>query len=111
MSEWIAWFGHVRPVPTGTVVDVKLRNGRVLLGVVCGKDAATLCGDVVAATNDNGEAWACFGWPNDIIAYRLHDNGEQAKREARIASLRKMAQPNNYDVRPIKVPEREKVKQ
>lgn len=47
----------------------------------------------------------------NVIKFRLHDNGEQAKREARIEMLRKMAQPNDYDVRPVKTPDRERVKQ
>jgi hypothetical protein len=120
MSEWVEHDGTGCPFEFGKRVTVWRLNGQVemtVVGEVYARHRKT--GEVRVASADPGEfipsSWEWSSMPDHlhdlcVIAYRLHDNGEQAKREARIASLRKMAQPNYYDVKRVTTPEREKVK-
>lgn len=61
MSEWIEWSGGECPVPKGTVIDVKYRDGSERLGAP-------------ALTIDNGTGaafWVRDDVDQDIVAYRL----------------------------------------
>ena len=59
--EWIEWHGGPRPVPPDTIVDVRLRSGRIWTGALF---AAAMW------------RWAHRGWPDDVMAYRVWP-GEQ----------------------------------
>lgn len=51
---WIEWKGGECPVPQGTLVDIKLRDGRTVYDGNCG-----------------GFRWSHTGMTGDIIAYRI----------------------------------------
>ena len=60
--DWIDWPGGECPVPTGTLVDVRYRNGEENHHIGAGISFA--------------EDWNNDGSPLDIIAYRLHKSQE-----------------------------------
>ena len=71
---WIEWGGGECPVPYGTMVDVKYRDGLIKKGlqaliVNSGRSASRLF-------------WAKDNIPTDIIAYRLHQPQETEQAEA-----------------------------
>lgn len=62
---WIEWRGGECPVPEGTLVDVRYRDGQEL--------NALPANDIAASSRDASHAfWRADGNQNDIIAYRLH---------------------------------------
>ena len=62
---WIPWSGGECPVPTGTVVDVKYRNGSIGVSL-----PANISHYFVNA--DAGfPFWVAHGLSKDIIAYRI----------------------------------------
>lgn len=65
MSEWIEWKGGECPVPVGTLVDVRFRNGYS-----------------AAAYPADKFRWARIENHADIVAYRLHEPAEQAEPSA-----------------------------
>ncbi|HHL7169726.1 hypothetical protein [Klebsiella phage ZCKP8] len=71
---WIEWGGGECPVPEGTLVDVKYRDGVIKKGlqaliVNSGRSASRLF-------------WVKDNIPTDIIAYRLHQTQQVARTEA-----------------------------
>lgn len=106
MSErpWIKHDNGPCPVSRDSIVDVKLRCGRVILRIRA---------DDTTDFKGRGFVDTIF-WIlgiNDITHYRLCDDpqAEQATREARIASFKKLAdtlpdfQPRTVPVKPEKV--------
>jgi hypothetical protein len=66
---WLAWNGGECPVPAGTLVDVRHRDGDEFLGVSAGDP------DEVVA-----EDWSISdkqSHPGDIVAYRIHKDDSQ----------------------------------
>lgn len=64
---WIKWHGGECPVPEGTLVDVKHRDGD--FGYKCEAGTRTKHGGGGSAL---AHRWAHTGGIGDIIAYRLH---------------------------------------
>ena len=65
---WIEWNGGECPVPEGTLVDVRYRNGKENYHVKAG---------VMEDSGGSAPDWSATRWSNwdtygDIIAYRLH---------------------------------------
>ena len=73
---WIEWGGGECPVPTGTLVDVKWRDGRIDDGI-----PAKISHDLDPSKR-NAISWQHRGNSHDIIAYRLHQPQEVAQDEA-----------------------------
>ena len=75
--DWIDWPGGECPVPTGTLVDVKWRDGRIDDGI-----PAKISHDLDSSKR-NAISWRHHGNSHDIIAYRLHQpkEAEQAKAD------------------------------
>lgn len=73
--DWIDWPGGECPVPTGTLVDVKWRDGRIDDGI-----PAKISHDLDSSKR-NAISWQHYGNSHDIVAYRLHQpqEAEQAK--------------------------------
>jgi len=69
MSNWIEWNGGECPVETGTLVDVKYRNGNVNFHVMAEFDGC----DTGSDPGSNAYDWTNNDNPGDIIAYRLHN--------------------------------------
>lgn len=74
MSEWIEWdgskyveldWGLFSPVPRGTLVDVKLRDGEIFKRLPAGEIAMGCPVDAA------GVFWENEGESSDIIAYRV----------------------------------------
>ena len=62
---WIPWSGGECPITTGTVVDVKYRNGAIGAGLPANIH-------IVSSKDHAGPAyWRADGMQNDIIAYRI----------------------------------------
>lgn len=62
MSEWIEWNGDDEsPVPPGTKIDVRCRDGEEILGL---KDL-------------DGSNWLHVYYDADIVAYRIIKEGEE----------------------------------
>jgi hypothetical protein len=70
---WIDWGGGECPVPTGTLVDVKWRDGRIDDGI-----PAKISHDLYSSRR-NAIRWRHHGNSHDIIAYRLHNTQEAAQ--------------------------------
>ena len=110
MGEWIEHTGNGLPVPVGTMVYVKCRNGEEM-------------GPYAAFTyNPDGcpkiEEFSQWHWalPENlvdenwhVIAYRLSDTDDRAKREARIELFRGIAKSKEFLIEETLKP-REKVK-
>lgn len=75
---WIEWGGGECPVPRGTLVDVRYRNGKENHHVGAG---LSFC-DTGSNPDMNAEDWSKDGTSSDIIAYRLHQLQEVAQTEA-----------------------------
>ena len=72
MTNWIEWNGGECPVPAGTIVDVKYRDGD-------------------EETNHAGswiKCWVNDGMLQDIIAYRIHTDAPN-----KLEALRKAIEP------------------
>ena len=67
LHEWTTWEGGHCPVPTSAYVDLKLRSGRVIEGVVAGRYLWGRAKNVAGSDYENG---------GDIVAYR--ETGEAA---------------------------------
>lgn len=65
MTQWIEWKGGKCPVPEGTKVDLRFRDGDVFYGQYVGGD--TLTGPCFWRNEDSG---------GDIVAYRIQDCAE-----------------------------------
>lgn len=75
MSEWIEWDGSeyeelegdelFSPVPVGTLVDIRLRNGEVFTNLRAGELASGCSVDAA------GVFWENEGENGDIVAYRV----------------------------------------
>lgn len=63
---WIEWGGGERPVPVGTLVDVKWRDGRIDDGLPAGVRHS------LGREKRHALDWGSDGVSCDIIAYRLH---------------------------------------
>ena len=74
--DWIDWPGGECPVPTGTLVDVKWRDGRIDDGI-----PAKISHDLDSSKR-NAISWQHHGNSHDIIAYRLHQPQESAQPKA-----------------------------
>lgn len=74
--DWIDWPGGECPVPTGTLVDVKWRDGRIDDGI-----PAKISHDLDSSKR-NAISWQHHGNSHDIIAYRLHQPQEAVNDEA-----------------------------
>lgn len=75
---WIEWGGGECPVPTGTLVDVRYRNGEENHHV----GAGIFFDDTGSNPDRNAEDWNNDGSPLDIIAYRLHQPQEAVQPKA-----------------------------
>lgn len=73
---WIYWPGGECPVPTGTLVDVKWRDGRIDDGI-----PAKISHDLDSSKR-NAISWQHHGNSHDIIAYHLHKPQEAELAEA-----------------------------
>lgn len=73
---WIDWPGGECPVPRGTLVDVKWRDGRIDDGI-----PAKISHDLDSSKR-NAISWQHHGKSHDIIAYRLHQPQEVEQAEA-----------------------------
>lgn len=71
--DWIDWPGGECPVPTGTLVDVKWRDGRIDDGI-----PAKISHDLDSSKR-NAIRWQHHGNSHDIIAYRLNQPHEAAQ--------------------------------
>lgn len=72
---WIEWGGGERPpVATGTMVDVKLRDGSIFLNKQSwGRGDSRIASFKLHGDSESGSAfWMKDNSPRDIIAYRLH---------------------------------------
>lgn len=94
MSEWIEHDGMGLPVPLGTIVVVKLNCGDIVGPYKAGMHHEN---DRNLRGKDQYSAWhwACpenyFGFNAlSIVAYRIVNDGEEAKREARSELFKKM---------------------
>lgn len=74
--DWIDWGGGECPVPTGTLVDVKWRDGRIDDGI-----PAKISHDLDPSKR-NAISWRHHGNSHDIISYRLHQPQEAEQTEA-----------------------------
>lgn len=74
--DWIDWPGGECPVPTGTLVDVKWRDGRIDDGI-----PAKISHDLDSSKR-NVISWQHHGNSHDIVAYRLHQPQEAEQAEA-----------------------------
>lgn len=74
--DWIDWPGGECPVPTGTLVDVKWRDGRIDDGI-----PAKISHDMDSSKR-NAISWQHHGNSHDIIAHRLHQPQEAAQPKA-----------------------------
>lgn len=76
---WIEWGGGECPAPTGTLVDVRYRNGEENHHI----GAGISFDDTGSNPDRNAEDWNNDGSPLDIIAYRLHQpqEAEQVKAD------------------------------
>lgn len=72
MTNWIEWHGGECPVPAGTKVDVKFRDG---------KQSTNLAGRWNYCWENEGGHW-------DIIAYRIHTDAPN-----KLEALRKAIEP------------------
>lgn len=75
---WIEWGGGECPVPTGTLVDARYRNGEENHHV----GAGIFFDDTGSNPDRNAEDWNNDGSPLDIIAYRLHQPQEAVQPKA-----------------------------
>ena len=75
---WIEWGGGECPVPRGTLVDVRYRNGDENHHVGAG---LSFC-DTGSNPDLNAEDWSKDNSSSDIIAYRLHQPQEVEQAEA-----------------------------
>lgn len=73
---WIEWGGGECPVPTGTLVCVKWRDGRIDDGI-----PAKISHDLDSSKR-HAIRWQHHGNSHDIIAYRLHQPQEAAQPKA-----------------------------
>lgn len=75
--DWIDWPGGECPVPEGALVDVRYRNSEKF------PDTFGTIALAVGGYGATGRHWNHDGYPNDIIAYRLHQpqEAEQAKAD------------------------------
>lgn len=75
-SSWINWSGGECPVPEGSEVSVKYRDGDINNGVKAG-----ITGD---SSGDHhfrcAESWGHIGAPYDIIAYRYKIKEPESRR-------------------------------
>lgn len=65
VDGWIDWPGGECPVPRGTLVDVRYRNGSELFGLPADESVRN-------SPNAHQAYWDNDDNPRDIIAYRLH---------------------------------------
>lgn len=73
--DWIDWPGGECPVPTGTLVDVRYRDGEEIFSLPAD--------DLAPSSRDASFAfWRDSAQDNDIIAYRLHKPQEAELAEA-----------------------------
>lgn len=75
---WIEWGGGECPVPTGTLVDVRYRNGEENHHI----GAGISFDDTGSNPDRNAEDWNNDGSPFDIISYRLHKPQQAEQPEA-----------------------------
>jgi hypothetical protein len=75
---WIEWGGGECPVPRGTLVDVRYRNGEENHHI----GAGIFFDDTGSNPDINAEDWNNDGSPLDIIAYRLHQPQEAEQPKA-----------------------------
>lgn len=73
---WIDWHGGECPVPEGALVDVRYRNSEKF------PDTFGTITLEVGGYGATGRHWNHDGYPNDIIAYRLHQPQEAEQAEA-----------------------------
>ncbi|MEJ8688644.1 hypothetical protein WM027_17640 [Klebsiella pneumoniae] len=74
-SDWIEWGGGECPVPRGTLVDVRYRDGRQL-------NALSANDGTLNPRDASFVFWRNDGSENDIIAYRLHQPQKAEQAEA-----------------------------
>lgn len=79
-NEWIEWGGGECPVPAGTLVDVRFRDGEKATGVP-------------ASINSVGRSrltlhWGISGKRSDIVEYRLHEPPHAAASDKQVAGTR-----------------------
>lgn len=109
MGEWIEHDGMGLPVPVGTMVQVKLRNGEI--------EGPFGAGTIHPGHYQIVPEWSKWHWAmpscrayfDGIIAYRLSDTDDKAKREARIELFRGIAKSKEFLIEETLKP-REKVK-
>lgn len=70
MSEWIDWGGGACPVPNGTVVDVRFRDGLEYMGEVAGERPR----GAMPGSKAHTSYWRHHGIAADIVAYRVGMN-------------------------------------
>ncbi len=68
-GEWIEWKGGECPVPKGTLVDVRYRNGHEEIGIPAGEYSGH-------SRRMSAIDWADNDAPADITTYRLHQPKE-----------------------------------
>lgn len=73
---WIEWGGGECPVPEGALVDVRYRNSEKF------PDTFGTIALAVGGYGATGRHWNHDGYPNDIIAYRLHQPQETEQPKA-----------------------------
>lgn len=91
MSEWQKHDGSGLPVSVGTMVIVKRMNGEISQPFAAGTKTA---GKALNPLHSNWH-WTDRGiktpdFPTFIVAYRILNDGEEAKREARLELFKKM---------------------
>lgn len=75
VDGWIDWPGGECPVPRGTLVDVRYRNGSELFGLPADESVRN-------SPDAHQEYWDNDDNPRDIIAYRLHQPQEAVQAKA-----------------------------
>jgi len=85
MNDWIEWNGGECPVETGTLVDVKYRNGNVNFHVMAGVCECCSGSDPSSSASN----WGHLDFHSDIVAYRVHN-------QAAATSEQPSPKPNKY---------------
>jgi hypothetical protein len=91
MSDWIEWAGGKCPVPEGTVVDVRHRDGCGYLHLKAERD-----------TYASGTFWRCDNMGGDIVAYRVcpADDGYLDVELSGLSDLDVVNHPPHYTAHP-----------
>lgn len=99
-KEWIPWHGGPCPVAKGTLIDVRESGCPGVIEFF----------NVAAQSEGDGQgSWLWRRGYTKVIAYRICDDGEEAKRTARMEEFRRIADEALVGDKPVKAPVKERV--